>query len=300
MAKKRDVVIAVIIIMFFVIAIGMFGLMFIGLASQDDGLEFGGFGDKVGVVEVFGIINEPLGRKVIAQIDKWTDNNSIKAVVIHVNSPGGGVAISQEIYDAISRLSEEKPVVTGMASVAASGGYYIACASDRIVANPGSLVGSIGVVLQFHTFAELLEKIGIGTEIVKSGEMKDVGSYTRSMTEKEDLMLRSVVMDSYEQFVEAIAKGRNMEKEDIYPLADGSIFTGLQAYNLGLVDTLGGLTEAIEIAAELAGLDGEPNVVRPYERKKLSPLDLLGGLFGWAASSVGSEFEGPQLMYLAR
>jgi protease-4 len=120
------------------------------------------------------------------------------------------------------------------------------------------------------------------------------------MTEKEDLMLRSVVMDSYEQFVEAISVGRNMEKEDIYPLADGSIFTGLQAYNLGLVDTLGGLTEAIEIAAELAGVEGKPTVVRPYERKKLSPLDLLGGLFGWAASSVGSQFDGPQLMYLAR
>ena len=298
MAKKRDIVIGVIIAVVFVISFGLFGFMFLGVVSQNGDFDLGGTGGNIGVVEVFGVIDEPMGRKAIKQIDKWADNNSIKALIIHVNSPGGGVAISQEIYDAMRRAKDIKPVVTAMASVAASGGYYIACASDRIIANPGTLTGSIGVIFQFHTFDGLMEKVGVGTETVKSGELKDVGSYSRPMTDKEEMMLRAVVMDTYEQFVGVVAEGRGMDVEEIYPLADGSIYTGLQAYNLGLVDTLGGLNEAVEIAADLAGLESKPKLVRPYESKKVTIFDLLGNIGNIVNNSLENPISGPQLMYL--
>lgn len=297
MARTRDVVVGVIIGLSFLFAFAFFGLMFIGMMSEGGEIEFAS-GGNIGVVEVFGVIDEPLGRKVIDQIDKWSESGSIKAMVIHVNSPGGGVAISQEVYDAILRAREQKPIVAAFASVAASGGYYIACATDRIIANPGSLTGSIGVILQFHTLHELMNKVGIGTETIKSGQMKDVGSYAKEMSNDERLMLRAVVMDSYEQFVNAVAQGRGMEKDDIYPLADGSIFTGLQAENLGLVDTLGGLHEAVMLAAELAGLDGEPKVVRPFERKKFTWFDLLDQVLPGFEVPEPHELIGPQLMYL--
>ena len=298
MARKKDVIIAVIIAVSFLGAFGLFGLMFIGLLSEDSKFEFAGLSGDVGIIEIFGVIDEPSGRKWIKQIDKWADNKSIKAIVIHINSGGGGVAISQEIYDAIIRAREHKPIVAAMASVAASGGYYIACAADRVIANPGTLTGSIGVIVQFHTARDLLNKIGVQTETVKSGELKDVFSYSRSMTEKEKLMLRSVVMDTYEQFIEVVASGRGKEKEEIYPLADGSIFTGLQACNMGLVDTLGGLWEAIDLAADLAEIEGEPKVVRPYEKRNVTFFDLLGNFMGDIRMSVENQLTGPQLLYL--
>jgi protease-4 len=189
-----------------------------------------------------------------------------------------------------------------MASVAASGGYMVACGADRIIANPSSLTGSIGVIISFHTASDLLDKIGLGTETIKSGELKDVLSYSRPMEKKERLMIQNVVMDTYEQFVEVVAEGRGMEKKDVYPFADGAVFTGLQAYNHGLVDTIGGLKEAIDLAAELAGIEGDPEVVRPYERKRGAWSDLLGGvlgeMFGEVRRVVDGEFSGPQLMYL--
>lgn len=299
MAKKRDIVIGVIIAAVMVMAIVFFGIMFVGLLAPEGDFDISGLGGNIGIVEVFGSIDEFSGRKAIRQIDKWAETGSIKAIVIHVNSPGGGAAISQEIYDAILRARDEndKPVVTSMASVAASGGYYIACASNRIVANPSTLTGSIGVVFQFHTFEGLMDKIGIGTETVKSGDLKDVGSYHRDMTEKEELMLRSVVMDTYEQFVEVVATGRGKDIEEVYPLADGSIYTGLQAYNLGLVDELGGLEEAILIAADLAKLD-EPEPVRPYERKKITVFDLLGNFSEILRQPIENTLSGPQLQFL--
>ncbi|MDH4157244.1 MAG: signal peptide peptidase SppA [candidate division Zixibacteria bacterium] len=300
MAKKRDVIIGVIIAVSFVFAFVFFGLLVIGFLSPDSDFEFAGLGGNVGVVEMFGVIDEESGRPVIKLLDKWGENNSIKAVVVHINSPGGGVAISQELFDAIRRVKENKPVVAAMASVAASGGYYIACAADRIIANPGTVTGSIGVIFQFHTLQGLMDKIGVGTETVKSGDLKDVGTYSRSMTNEESLMLRSVVMDSYEQFVEVVSEGRDMERDEVYLLADGSLFTGLQAYNHGLIDTLGGLKEAVDLAADLAGLEGEPSVVRPRERKQLTIFDLVQGVLGQAGRAAKDELVGPELMFLYR
>ncbi len=298
MAKKRDVIIGVVIVVSFLVAMGFFGLMLAGLFNAGDGLDIAGFGGDIGVLEMFGGISDESSAPIIKQLDKWAENSSIKAIVIHINSPGGGVAPSQEIYDAILRVRDEKPVVASIASVAASGGYYIACASDKIIANRGSLTGSIGVILQFNTAEVLMQKIGIGLETVKSGELKDVGNYSRDMTEEEELMLRAVVMDTYEQFVEAVAEGRSMSKDDVYPLADGSVFTGLQAYNLGLVDTLGGLHEAIELAADLANIEGKPTVVRPLERKDVSIWDILGGLARKLDNKVEEGLLGPQLLFL--
>jgi protease-4 len=300
MAKKRDIIIGVIIAGSFVITFGFLLLVMIGLSSADGDFDLAGLGSKVGVIELFGVIDEASGRPVIKYLDRYADNDAIKAVVIHVNSPGGGAAISQEIFDAVRRVSQEKPIVAAMASVAASGGLYVAAAADRIVANPATITGSIGVIFQFHTAGELLDKIGIATETIKSGELKDVGTYSREMTRKEGLMLRSVVMDTYEQFVGAVAEGRGMEVKDIYPIADGSIFTGMQAYNLGLVDTLGGLKEAIDLAAELAEIDGKPRVVRPYRRKKVSIFDLFGSLTDGINGLFDEALVGPQLMYLYR
>ena len=300
MAKKRDVIIGVIIAASFLFAFVFFVLIVIGFLAPDSDFEFAGLGGNVGVVEMFGVIDEESGRPAIKLLDKWAENNSIKAVVVHINSPGGGVAISQELFDAIRRAKENKPVVAAMASVAASGGYYIACAADRIIANPGTVTGSIGVIFQFHTFQELMDKIGVETETVKSGDLKDVGTYSRSMTKQESLMLRSVVMDSYEQFVEVVSEGRDMERDEVYSLADGSLFTGLQAYNHGLIDTLGGLKEAVDLAADLAGLEGEPRVVRPRERKQLTVFDLVQGVLGQAGRAVKDELVGPELMFLYR
>lgn len=302
MARRRDIIIAVIIGFSFVLAIGFFGLIFIGLMSSDSDFEFASFGGDIGIVEVFGIIDENSGRRWIRQIDKWAKSSSIEAIVIHINSGGGGAAISQEVYDAVRRASEEKPVVAAMASVAASGGYMIACGADRIMANPSTLTGSIGVIISFHTAGGLLDKIGLGTETIKSGDLKEVLTYTRPMEPEERLMIRNVVMDTYEQFVEVVAEGRGMEKDEVYPFADGAVFTGLQAYNHGLVDTIGGLKEAIDLAADLAGIDGDPDVVRPYERRRSAWGDLLGGLLGGMLGevrrAVDEEFSGPQLMYI--
>ncbi len=298
MAKKRDVIVAVVISVGFFIALGIMGLFFIGLMSGDGDYDIAGFGEKIGIVEMYGIMDEISGRPVVKQVDKWADNNSIKAIIVHINTPGGGVAISQEIYNSLKNASEKKPIVAAMSSVAASGGYYIACAADRIIANPGTVTGSIGVIFQFNTFEKLMDKVGVGIETIKSGELKDVGNYSRSMTKKEELMLRSVVMDTYEQFVAAVAEGRGMDPEAIYPLADGSIFTGLQALNLGLIDTLGGLNEAIDLAAELAEIKGKPSIVRPYKRKKVGLFDLMESLLIKLDRKFDNSVTGPELLFL--
>jgi len=277
--------------------IGFFGLMFIGLMSEDGDIGWGGFGPKVAIVEVFDGIYD--SEPIIRQLKKWGKSKSVSAIVLHVNSPGGGIAPSQEIYNEILRVrkDEGKVVVTSMSSVAASGGYYISCASDMIMANPGTITGSIGVILSYPTAGELFEKVGVRYQTVKSGELKDVGAVDRNMTANERKMLSAMVMDSYEQFVEAIVAGRGMDKDEVYKLANGSIFSGRQAYNYGLIDTLGGFEDAVRLAAELAGISGKPQTVKDFVPRK-GFFDLLGGLLRnvGRASSTGSL--GPEILYL--
>ena len=297
MARKRDVVIAVIIIFTFVITIGFFGLMFLGAFYVDDGVGLGGFGEKIAVVELYGGIYD--SAPVVRQLKKWGESSSIRAIILHVDSPGGAVAPSQEIYNEILRIRDEenKPIVVSMSSVAASGGYLISCAADKIMANPGTMTGSIGVIIQFPTIGKLLDKVGVTYETVKSGELKDVGAFSKPMTEAERKMLTAMITDTYEQFVDIVCEGRGLEREDVYKIADGSIFSGRQALDLHLVDTLGGFEDAVRLAADMAGIQGEPNLVREIKPKS-GFLDILGSLAGNVQQYATGEVGGPRVMYL--
>jgi protease-4 len=271
-AKKSDVVIAVIILISFLVISFLTLFAFIGLSGEGS-LLWTGMGKRVAIVDVHGVIQN--SSEVIRQLRKYAKDGSVPAVVVHVDSPGGAAAPSQEIYEEINKLREEdKKIVASMGTVGASGGYYVACAADTIVANPATLTGSIGVIFQFPVAEELFKKIGVKFEVVKRGEIKDVGSIDRSMTKRERESLQSVVDDTYEQFVEVVAKSRGMENEDVLKIADGSIFTGRQAKELGLVDELGNLQDAIKIAGEMVGIEEFPKTVKE-KKKKISWFDLL-------------------------
>ncbi|HJN01961.1 MAG TPA: signal peptide peptidase SppA [Nitrospinota bacterium] len=225
--------------------------------------------DKIAIINIESIITQ--SSNTVRQIKKYADDKSIKAIVLRIDSPGGGVAPSQEIYSEILnvRKNSNKIVVTSMGNLAASGGYYIACASNKIVANPGTLTGSIGVIMTFSNIEELMKKIGLKTEIIKSGEFKDIGSPMREFTEKEKKLLQGVIDDVYDQFVNAVSVGRSIAVQKVKELSDGRIFTGRQAFEIGLVDKLGSLEEAIKLAAELVGIEGKPKIVSEKKESNL-------------------------------
>jgi protease-4 len=212
---------------------------------------------------------------IVDEINSYADDSSVKAILIRIDSPGGGVVASQEIFNAVlnARNRGKKKVVISMGSVAASGGYYIAAAGDRIVANPGTLTGSIGVKMEFANLEKLLEKIGVRGMVIKAGEYKDMGSPFREMTDHEKMLLQWVIDDVHSQFIEAVAKGRNLPEADVKAIADGRIFTGRQALQLKLVDQLGDLEDSILVAAELAGIKGKPKVVK--KEKKVPFLEYF-------------------------
>jgi protease-4 len=221
--------------------------------------------DKVALVKVEGMLIT--ADAVVTEIGEYADDSSIKAIIVRVESPGGGVVASQEIYNAVLNARKAgKKVVISLGSIAASGGYYVAAAGDRIVANPGTLTGSIGVKMEFANIEKLLEKIGVKGMVVKTGEFKDIGSPYREMTEGERKLLQAVIDDVHDQFIEAVAKGRNLPETDIRSIADGRIFTGRQALQLKLVDQLGDLEDSIQAAADLAGIKGKPRVVKKERR----------------------------------
>ncbi len=217
-----------------------------------------GFGGKVAVVEVSGVITD--SEDVVDALTSLQHAPSVKAVVVRIDSPGGGVAPSQEIYDAIVKLKAVKPVVASLGGVAASGGYYIASACDAIVANPGTLTGSIGVIMEMGNVQELLQKIGVQPEVLKAGEYKDMGSFVRPLSDQERAIFQQMLDSVHTQFITAVAAGRKMDAAKVRQLADGRIYSGEQAKTIGLVDNLGGLREAITLAANRGGIVGEPNV----------------------------------------
>jgi len=227
---------------------------------------------KVAVLPVVGVISE--SEQLVEHLKRYGKDDSVKAVVLRINSPGGGVAPSQEIYEEIRKLNEKKPVLTSMGSIAASGGYYIASATRKVYANPGTMTGSIGVVMPFVNMKELVDKIGIKGMAVKSGEFKDIGSPLRDMTPKEREVLQSVVDNVHMQFVNAVAESRKLPLEDVIRIADGRIFTGEQAKALGLVDDLGTLEDAVSDAAKQGGISGDPRVVSP-PKSKISLLEII-------------------------
>jgi protease IV len=236
-------------------------------------------GPKIAVVEVEGIISD--SRDVVEQLDIYEKNNDVRAVILRINSPGGGVVPSQEIYAKVLKVRERKTVVVSMGVLAASGGYYIASAADRIVANPGTVTGSIGVIMQFSQFDELLEKIGLKTRVIKSGVYKDTGSPFRDMTAEERLILQDMVDDIHDQFIEAVLANRDISREKLMEISEARIFTGRQALKEGLVDELGGFEDAVTVAATLAGIVGEPTVLYPQKKK-----GLLRYLLSEAASAL--------------
>jgi len=229
-------------------------------------------GDKVAVIPVSGLISD--SEPVIEHLKKFAKDESVKAIVLRIDSPGGGVGPSQEIYEEVRKLRGKKPVLTSMGALTASGGYYIACATEKVFANPGTITGSIGVIMPFMNVRELVEKIGIKGMTVKSGEYKDMGSPLREMRPEERALLQAVVDNVHLQFVQAVAEGRKLPAEDVKKIADGRIFTGEQARALGLVDALGNLEDAVAEAGKMGKIPGEPRVVTP-PRKKISLLELL-------------------------
>jgi len=270
MADRK--LIALVVMMVAVILAGSF---FFVLALLRESGETFFLGSAVGLVEIEGLVLS--GERVISELEHYRRAESVGAIVIRIDSRGAGVVAAQEIYEQIQRISVEgKPVVVSMGSVAASGGYYIACAADKIVANPGTITGSIGVIMEFPNAQELFKKVGLKFETIKSGKYKDTGTPAREMTPDERGMLGEVVQDSWEQFVRMISNERNLPIEEVIEVADGRIISGTTAKELGLIDELGTLKDAIVLAGELAGIEGEPKVLKKKRASRL--FDLLSDL----------------------
>lgn len=249
-------------------------------------------GDKIAVVKIEGVILS--SGDIIEELKEYGSNESVKVILLRIDSPGGAVAPSQEIYEEVKKIRDEgkKKIVTSMGSVAASGGYYIASASDKIVANPGSITGSIGVILELANVSGLMKKVGVESVVIKSGKYKDIGSMFRTMTKEEQELLQGVINDTQDQFIEAVSAGRGIAKSKIIPIADGRVFTGRQAKELGLVDEIGNMQDAIKIAAKMAGITGEPSIIE--KKKRFSFIDLIRNksLIDWISngrSIVGGE-----------
>ena len=263
--RRHPVILGICILLF--IGVVFFTLIYILSLFKGDGGSLG-LQARVGVVRIEGLIAD--SRESIEQIDELADDDSIKAVVLRIDSPGGGVAASQEIYRAVRQLQIKKKVIVSMGSVAASGGYLIATAADRIVANPGTITGSISAVMHFADVQELMKKVGVRSSVIKSGKFKDIGSPVREMTAEEKQLIQGLVDDIFDQFVRTIAEDRKIPLQTIMGLADGRIFSGRQALHLKLIDELGGLQDAVLLAGRLAGIEGKPAVV--YSAKKKSSL----------------------------
>ena len=235
------------------------------------------FGTKpgVGIIDLKGVITTP--EEIIDELTSFRTNSNVKAIVLRIDSPGGAVGASQEIFEEVKRTNKVKPVVASMGSVAASGGFYAALGAEKIVASAGTLTGSVGVILKFANLKELFDKIGYKSEVVKSGDLKDIGSPDRPLSQKERDILQALIDNVYNQFVKAVAESRNLPEEQVRALADGRVFSGEQAKEAGLIDQLGNFTDAIMLAADLAGLDKEnPNLIYP-EKKEFSIFEMLTG-----------------------
>jgi protease-4 len=230
------------------------------------------FGNRIAVIPIRGVITD--SRSVVDQIKKYRKDSRVKAIILRIDSPGGGTAASQEIYREVQRTVPIKKVVASMGNVAASGGYYVALAANKIVANPATLTGSIGVIMELSNIKELLNKIGISREAVKSGPFKDIGSPVREMKPEERQLLEAVIKNVHQQFIGVVMKGRRLSREQVEKIADGRIFTGEQARNLGLVDELGSFEDAVELTKKMVDLTGEVKLIFP-EKKRLSVWELI-------------------------
>ncbi|MBA7486953.1 hypothetical protein ES707_22515 [subsurface metagenome] len=270
----------------FVLFIFSGGCFFIGLLTGSLGGTSYALGDSVYEIRLEGVISAEkytglfgvvtvTPEKIISQLDEARKNPNVKAILIRVNSPGGSAAASQEIYEELKKV--EKPVVVSVSEVCASGAYYVASAADRIIANRSSSVGSIGVIMQIPNFEDLYEKLGIKYTTIKQGKFKDVGSPDRPITEEEIRLLEAQLKEIYGQFITDVAEARNMDAGEVEELATGWVFLGTEALELGLIDGIGNYKDAINIAAELGGIKGEPNVIR--QELGFSLMDLILGYY---------------------
>ena len=294
MAVKRWLV-GCIVLFLGTLATVSLAFLIVNLSLEREGFALGPLSKRVGLVEIIGDIES--SENVVDQLEHMRLDSSVRAVVLRLDSPGGGVAASQEIYEAVRKVRDaDKPVVASMGGVAASGAYYIACAADSIMSNPGTLTGSIGVIMSFPNTEELFRKVGVRFEVVKTGKFKDIGSLSRPMTPEERQLLQETLSSVYEQFVSAIAEGRGLDRRDILPYADGRIFSGDQAHDLGFVDRLGDLNDAIQLAATMADIKGRPVVVRKV-RRRMSLIDLFQEKLNLVP---GLSRSGPSLEYRLR
>jgi len=278
------------ICLLFLIITGFF-LVVYGISSVTGQKRSFAMQDRVGVVTVEGFIGD--SNDIVEQLSQFGQDETIRAVIVRINSPGGSVAPSQEIYEAIVHLKKKKKVVASMGSIAASGGYMIACAADKIVANPGTITGSISAIMHFANAEEMLKKIGLKTSAIKSGKYKDIGSPSREMTEEEKSLIQELVDDIYDQFLDVVARDRKISKEALGKIADGRVFSGRQAKKLGLVDDIGDMAYSVDLVGKMVGIKGKPEVIHP--KKKGSKLweFLLGDMM----NAIEGKFAGKKQLF---
>jgi protease IV len=261
---------------FFLFVLAVFTLVYVALHAGGTQTGIHGFGDKIGVVDLDGVILDP--KDVCEQLRKFADDDSVKAIVIHVNSPGGGVAASEEIYREVKRVRDEKHkrIVASIQTVGASGAYYVSSATNKIYADSGSVVGSIGVIAEWVNYGDLMRWAKLKPEVLKVGEFKDTGDPTRELTPAERQYMQGLIDNMYGQFVQAVADGRHAKVSDIKPIADGRVWTGEQALNMHLIDQIADFRAAVLDTAKSVNISGEPTLVHS-ERERKSLLDLLFG-----------------------
>jgi len=260
---------------FFLFVLAVFTLVFLVFRAAG-GEQAGLFGDKIGVVDLDGVILSP--TETVEQLRKLADDDSVKAIIIHVNSPGGGVAASEEIYREVKRIRDQKKkyIASSIQTVGASGAYYISSATNKIYANNGSVVGSIGLIAEWVNYGDLMRWAKLKPELLKVGKFKDTGDPTRELTPDERAYMQGLIDNMYGQFVQAVAEGRHTKVEDIKPIADGRVWTGQQALGMQLIDGIGDFRTAVMETAKAVNIRGEPSLVRA-ERPRKSLLDLLFG-----------------------
>ncbi|MBW1766384.1 MAG: signal peptide peptidase SppA [Deltaproteobacteria bacterium] len=260
--KKHPILMVLIILGITVLFLGTVMIIILKIFGPSSNLSFG---DRIGVIPIEGAITDP--EPIVTHLVNFRKNRRIKAIILRINSPGGGVGPAQEIYREVRKTIKTKKVITSMGGLAASGGYYIASATNKIVANPGTITGSISVIMEFIQIEDLLKKVGVGLEVLKSGEFKDIGSPHRKMSEREKELIKDLISDIQKQFVNAVARGRHLSVEKVQEIADGRIFSGAQAKELGLVDLLGNFQDAVDLAKKMTGIKGDVSLVYPKKAK---------------------------------
>jgi protease IV len=261
---------------FFLFVLAVFSLVYLTLHAGSSESSFGGFGDRIGVVDLEGVILSP--DPVVGQLKKFNDDSSIKAIILHVNSPGGGVAASEEIYREVKRIHDEKKkqIVVSIETVGASGAYYVSSASNKIYADNGSIVGSIGVIAEWVNYGDLLKWAKLKSVVLKTGEFKDTGNPTRDLTPAEQAYMQSLIDNMFGQFIQAVADGRGMKFDDVKAIANGKVWTGQQALSMKLIDNVGDFEAVVKDTAKSVGITGEPTLVHP-EKDRKTLLDLMLG-----------------------